>query len=142
MIAPADRTDGLATPLVPVSWGELLDKITILELKLAHLADPAPRVNVALELEALLQVRNGAGPIPAAVPPLVEELGAVNAALWQVEDDLRAFEAAGSFGDRFVGSARQVYKLNDRRAALKRAINLATGSALVEEKSHATARPR
>ena len=141
MVAAPEGASRPATPLVPISWGELFDKITILELKQRLLVDPARRANVAYELAALRQVRNDAGPLPQAVAPLVEELRVVNAALWQIEEDLRALEVAGSFGERFVSLARQVYHLNDRRAALKRAINLATGSALIEEKSYPLAPP-
>lgn len=124
--------------LVPISPGELIDKITILEIKAARISDPAKAANVAHEL-ALLQAACTAGVRrDAEIDRLTEELRGVNAALWDVEDDLRAAEAAGDFGPGFVALARSVYVTNDHRAALKRAINLRLGSALVEEKSYAT----
>ena len=125
-----------AAPLVPVSWGELFDKITILELKADRLDGATQRANVGRELDALRRVRAAAGPATPALAALIDELRVVNAALWEIEEELRALEAAGSFGRHFIGLARQVYTTNDRRAAIKRAINAVTGSALVEEKSH------
>lgn len=124
--------------LAPISCGELIDKITILELKTRHIKDAAKRRNVDREL-ALLAALWEKIPGPASVAGLADDLRAVNGALWEVEDALRGFETAGSFGPEFVAAARSVYKLNDRRAALKRAVNLATGSDLVEEKSYGAA---
>ncbi len=124
------------TPVVPVSWGELIDKITILEIKAERIADPVKRANVARELEALSAVRDRGDPPPAALAPLVGALRAVNQALWTIEDDIRECEAKGEFGPRFVELARSVYRNNDRRAALKRQINALLGSELVEEKSY------
>ncbi|MCC7048136.1 MAG: hypothetical protein IT562_15595 [Alphaproteobacteria bacterium] len=124
------------TPLAPVSWGELIDKITILEIKARRIADPAKRANVARELQALVAVRDAGGALPPAVAPLAAELGAVNDALWEIEDAIRGCEAAGDFSARFVALARKVYTTNDRRAALKRRINELLGSELVEEKSY------
>jgi len=121
---------------IPVSVGELIDKITILEIKDRKIADPGKLGNVRAELAQLRQIR-------ARLPRLSEiatperELQSVNTRLWEVEDDLRELEARADFGARFVELARSVYKLNDRRAALKYAINLATGSTIVEEKSYA-----
>src|SRR5262245_52845625 len=111
------------TLLAPVSWGELIDKITILEIKAARIADPAKHANVARELAALIQVRDENGPLAADIAPLTAELRTINERLWEVEDALRACEAAGRFDARFVDLARQVYRHNDRRAALKRRIN-------------------
>ena len=122
--------------MVPVSWGELLDKITILEIKSERLADAAKLANVRAELAALRAVRDGAAPLPDAAQPLIAELSAVNAQLWDIEDAIRVCEAGGDFGDRFVALARSVYFTNDRRAALKRALNSLLDSALVEEKSY------
>lgn len=124
--------------LVPVSPGELIDKITILEIKAARIADPAKRANVVRELALLAAARDAHVTVDAAVAGWTDQLRAVNAALWQVEDDLRAAEARGDFGAAFVAMARSVYQTNDRRAALKRAINDHLGSALVEEKSYTT----
>ncbi len=121
------------TLLAPVSWGELVDKITILEIKAARIADPAKLANVRNELQALTQVRDAKGSAPAS---LVAELRRVNEQLWDIEDQIRECEERGDFGQRFVELARSVYKTNDRRAALKRQVNDAMGSDLVEEKSY------
>jgi hypothetical protein len=125
-----------ASPLVPVSWGELIDKITILEIKQERIAAPEARANVAREYRLL---REAAGPVAdrEGVATLRAELKAVNEALWEIEDEIRAREADGDFGDEFVSLARSVYKRNDRRAALKRRLNMLLGSELVEEKSYA-----
>lgn len=121
------------TLLAPVSWGELVDKITILEIKAARIADPAKLANIRHELQALTQVRDAKGIAP---PALVSELRRVNEQLWDIEDLIRECEERGDFGPAFVALARSVYKTNDRRAALKRQINDAMGSELVEEKSY------
>ncbi len=122
-------------PMVPVSWGELLDKITILDLKARLIPDAAARANVGRELQAL---RDVAAPVMqvAGLAPLLDGLARVNAALWRIEDDIRVKEAQGSFDDAFVALARSVYRTNDERAALKRAINALLKSGLVEEKHH------
>jgi len=125
-----------ALPLVPVSWGEILDKITILELKAERIVDPVRRANVRLELATLTAIRDDAGELGAGVRDLVRELAAVNAVLWEVEDALRRHEDRGCFNADFIALARQVYQTNDRRAALKRRINQLTGSTLIEEKSY------
>jgi tetratricopeptide (TPR) repeat protein len=122
--------------LVEVSAGELLDKITILEIKSERIRDPAKLGNVRAELAALEGARR-ALPGSPEVAALAAELKAVNEALWQIEDDIRGCERAGDFGPRFVALARAVYRSNDRRAALKRRVNELSGSRLVEEKSYA-----
>jgi hypothetical protein len=127
--------DADTCPCVPVSWGELIDKITILEIKRERIDDSAAQANVGRELDALRAV---AGMIltDPATGPFIARLRAVNAELWDIEDEIRGKEAAEDFGDRFVDLARSVYRLNDRRAAIKRGINVQLGSALVEEKSY------
>ena len=128
----------MPTPLVPVSWGELLDKITILEIKRERLVEPGACANVARELAALRTV--GAEALACqGVRALFAALKAVNEELWEVEDAIRAEEALGLFGEAFVRLARTVYERNDRRAALKGAINALLKSELVEEKSYWTA---
>ncbi len=131
------------SPLAPVSWGELVDKITILEIKRARIADPAASANVARELAAL---REAGGPALGQAPVTVlrTALKTVNEELWEVEDAIRREEAQERFGPEFVRLARAVYRLNDRRAALKREVNALLGSALVEEKSYGApaSRPR
>ena len=121
--------------LVPVSVGELVDKIAILRIKRARIDDPAKRANVARELAALEAV---AIPRPPALAAVEADLAAVNEALWEIEDDIRALDAAGDFGPAFVALAQAVYRTNDRRAALKREASRLTGSLLVEEKSYAS----
>ncbi|MBB4860182.1 hypothetical protein HNO88_003523 [Novosphingobium chloroacetimidivorans] len=121
-------------PRVPVSWGELVDKITILQIKSERIADRDARANVAHELASLRRV---AGEAIGDVPGLIDQLRAVNEELWEIEDKIREREAKGDFGQRFIQLARAVYKKNDLRAAIKRRINDALGSELVEEKSYA-----
>ena len=122
--------------LVPVSWGELLDKITILEIKQERLDDPAKRANVSAELQALTAVRDETRTLPDDAAALIAGLRTVNTELWEIEDAIRLCEAAGDFGDRFIQLARSVYFTNDRRAALKRSLNVLLDSELIEEKSY------
>ena len=122
--------------LVPISPGELLDKITILRIKSARFQDATKLANVRLELGLLEKQWRTA--LPAGVDVANEEraLEAVNARLWEVEDLLRDLEAEKRFDARFVELARAVYITNDERAAIKKRINTRLGSALVEEKSY------
>ncbi len=121
-------------PHVPISWGELIDKITILEIKVERLTAEAARANAAREL-ALLQVI--AEPVmDGPVRAIAARLKAVNETLWDIEDRIRDKERAGVFDAAFIELARAVYRTNDARGALKRELNLALGSALVEEKSY------
>ena len=119
--------------LVPLSPGELLDKITILEIKQARLEDAAKRANVVAELAALTEI---AGPAMKDAAALLAQLKMVNEALWDIEDRIRDKERQAAFDGEFIELARSVYITNDRRADLKRQINLALHSALVEEKSY------
>jgi hypothetical protein len=121
---------------VPVSVGEVLDKITILQIKLAHISDAAKRANIQNELDALLPLVAGDAFATDQMQALMAELKSVNEALWDIEDDIREKEAAKSFDAEFIRLARAVYITNDKRAEIKKQINLATGSALVEEKSY------
>jgi hypothetical protein len=121
---------------VPVSVGEVLDKITILQIKLAHISDAAKRVNIQNELDALLPLVAGDAFTTDQMQGLMAELKVVNEALWDIEDDIREKEAAKSFDAEFIRLARAVYVTNDKRAEIKKQINLATGSALIEEKSY------
>lgn len=123
--------------MVPVSWGEVIDKITILEIKSRKVTEPAKLANVLKELMLLSDVREREFPGHAGLAQLTRQLGAVNEKLWQIEDDIRDCERARDFGPRFVELARSVYVTNDERAGLKRRINELLGSALVEEKSYA-----
>jgi hypothetical protein len=123
--------------LAPISVGELLDKISILELKAAALTDPAKRANVLHELAALEAVRSEQVAPAPQLEILYAELQAVNRLLWEIEDRIREHERGGQFDPGFIALARSVYRENDRRAALKRRINELTGSEIVEEKSYA-----
>jgi hypothetical protein len=121
---------------IPVSVGELFDKITILRIKAVRLSDAGQLANVRRELDSLEAV---AAAVPGSVEldALVGQLQAINDALWDVEDGKRAHEREGRFDADFIALARRVYRENDQRAAIKREINRLTGSTLVEEKSHA-----
>lgn len=122
--------------LVPISPGELLDKITILRIKSARMSDAAKLANVRHEL-ALLEA-TWKGSVPGGVDLAADEraLEQVNASLWDIEDHIREEERAQRFGPRFIELARAVYVTNDERAAIKKRINAALGSALIEEKSY------
>jgi len=125
---------------VPISPGELIDKITILEIKSERLTDSDRRANVRRELDLLRATRDAAltptSPAASALADLARELRAVNEALWAIEDDIRDCEREGDFGATFIALARAVYRTNDKRAAIKRQINDLLGSRLVEEKSY------
>jgi hypothetical protein len=120
---------------VPASLGDLLDRITILQIKTERLRNEGQRASVYRELDALLESWNAEFPKAETVPEY-DALRKVNEALWDVEDQLRAMEAAQDFGSTFVELARSVYKTNDQRAALKRKVNQRFGSVLMEEKQH------
>ncbi len=122
--------------LVPISVGELLDKISILELKAGALTDAAKQANVAGELAALNAVRRREVPPSPQLDAAWAELRIVNRRLWQIEDDLRLHEREGCFDSGFIELARDVYRNNDRRAVLKRRISELTGSEIVEEKTY------
>ena len=122
--------------LVPISPGELLDKITILRIKAARMSDPAKVANVRLELDLLEKTWRDSG---AAIPEVAAdeaELQRVNEALWDIEDKIRDKELAREFDGEFIELARAVYVTNDERAAVKKRVNLALGSRIVEEKSY------
>ena len=123
--------------LVPVSFGELLDKIAILQIKSERMSDPAKLANVRHELDALESTWLAHAASSTDVIALRGQLKAVNERLWQIEDDIRDKEAAQQFDARFIELARSVYFQNDERARIKRDINLALGSSYVEEKSYA-----
>ncbi len=122
--------------LVPISPGELLDKITILRIKVARIMDPAKVANVRLELDLLEQTWRDAGCAAFDVVRDERALQAVNERLWDVEDLIREKEARQTFDREFIDLARAVYVSNDERAAIKKRINLQLGSRLVEEKSY------
>jgi predicted phage-related endonuclease len=127
-------------PTVEVSWGELIDKITILEIKERRLASPQAVGNVRKELAALRRVVQELKPQPAALDALKRQLATMNETLWEIEDRIRAKEAAKSFDPQFVELARSVYRNNDERARLKRQINELMQSGIVEEKQYTSYR--
>jgi uncharacterized protein DUF6165 len=121
---------------IEVGAGDLIDRMTILHIKNERIADTAKRANVARELVALEPARTrllGAFP---ALASLEAELKRINEELWTIEDAIRQCEARSDFGPRFIELARAVYKNNDRRGDLKKAINVLTGARIVEEKSY------
>ena len=122
---------------VPVSPGELLDKITILRIKSRRMADPSKLANVRRELEALEETWRSSPYAAAGIEDDVRALLEVNERLWTIEDDIRAKERVGAFDADFIRLARAVYIENDERAAIKKRLNLKLGSTLVEEKSYA-----
>ena len=122
---------------VPVSWGEVIDKITVLEIKSEKLQDESKLANVRKELALLVAIRDREFPNHAPLAHLSAQLKAINAALWKIEDDIRDCERDQDFGPGFVALARAVYVTNDDRADVKRRINTLLGSDLVEEKSYA-----
>ncbi|MFT4256877.1 MAG: DUF6165 family protein [Pseudoxanthomonas sp.] len=122
--------------LTPVSFGELLDKIAILQIKSERMSDPAKLANVRNELSALEKTWMAHPAAGGDVVQLRAELKAVNERLWEIEDDIRLKEKAQAFDAEFIRLARSVYFENDERARLKKEINLALGSTYVEEKSY------
>jgi hypothetical protein len=137
-LAPDPSPQGvpMSEILVPVSFGELLDKIAILQIKSERMADPAKLANVRNELSALEKTWMAHPAAGGDIARLRAELKAVNERLWVIEDDIRVKEKAQAFDDAFVQLARSVYFENDTRARIKKDINLALGSAYVEEKSY------
>ncbi len=122
--------------LVPISAGELLDKITILRIKSARIEEPSKLANVRHELALLERTWRDAFGASAALDGEEAELERVNGALWEIEDRIREHEARGVFDAAFIELARAVYLRNDERAAIKRRINLKLNSPLLEEKSY------
>jgi post-segregation antitoxin (ccd killing protein) len=123
-------------PTIEVSWGELIDKITILEIKEQRLTSPAAVANVRKELAALVRALAGLDPAPAALDGLKRELKALNETLWDIENRTRAKEAAKTFDQEFIELTRSVYLNNDKRAGIKRRINELLNSGLIEEKQY------
>ena len=122
--------------LIPISPGELLDKITILQIKSERIDDPAKVANVRTELEMLDAVWRQAVEDDAEISALTAELKSINEALWEIEDDIRDEERNKRFGERFIELARAVYVTNDERANAKKKVNLHLKSNIVEEKSY------
>jgi hypothetical protein len=125
-----------ATPLIPISWGELIDKITILEIKQTHIKSPIALANIYKELSYLNEIVENSTGVAELISDLKQQLLDVNKRLWQVEDDIRDKELKQDFDIGFIELARRVYRLNDERAKLKKSINQVLNSELVEEKSY------
>jgi len=122
---------------IPVSPAEVLDKISILEIKSERINDEHKHANIERELDLLTGLWHAHAVETAEITRLRDQLRAVNQKLWDIEDRIRDCERNRDFGDAFVELARSVYKTNDRRAAIKRQINEQLGSAIIEEKSYA-----
>ncbi len=122
---------------VPVSPGEVVDKITILEIKAERITDEEKLRNVRTELDLLVQVWETVSVNTEAIPPLKEALKGINQALWDIEDQIRVKELRREFDQEFIDLARSVYVQNDQRAAIKKQINVLLGSRIKEEKSYA-----
>lgn len=122
--------------LTPVSYGEVLDKITILEIKSKNISDPKKLNNVKIELEILVKTWDLEVKSTNDIIKLKENLKIVNQAIWDIEDTIRLKEGRKEFDDEFIQTARSVYYENDKRAAIKKQINILLGSKLVEEKSY------
>ena len=123
--------------LVEVAPGELIDKITILEIKLKNIKDETKLANVRREYKILMEIYRANIEETDALRALIDELRDANAKLWDIEDDIRDLERVQDFGDTFIALARSVYRSNDRRAAMKREINVLLNSNIIEEKSYA-----
>jgi tetratricopeptide (TPR) repeat protein len=132
----------IASVPIDVAPGELLDKITILEIKRERINDPAKLRNVLRELSVLSESRESTIPLSDELNPMIHELKAVNEAIWEAEDQIRDCERRQDFSQSFIEVARSVYRHNDRRAAIKRAINEHLGSVIVEEKGYRAYEPQ
>ena len=125
----------LATPFVPISWGELIDKITILEIKGSKIDSLKAKENINKELKLLLDIASIES-LPNEIHLLKQELTRINLMLWEVEDSIREKEFENQFDFAFIELARSVYKFNDLRAKTKQSMNSLLNSELVEEKSY------
>lgn len=126
----------MQTPLIPTSWGELLDKITILEIKLLKITEELAQKHIKLELEALCKIQIQLPKTDQKMIDLIKDLSTINQSLWDIEDRLREKERLKEFDADFIALARSVYIENDKRSKVKRQINEYLGSELVEEKSY------
>lgn len=124
-------------PLVPISWGELIDKITILEIKLNKLSSKEALDNVNKEFQILNELLKKDSLAQGISKDLIRDLRKVNEKLWEIEDNIREKERLKEFDDEFIQLARSVYFTNDERSVIKKNINKLTGSLLIEEKSYA-----
>ena len=121
--------------MIPISWGELIDKVTILEIKLAKIKVQSALINIQKELDYLDEIVRREN-IDHSIFEMKSSLRAINLKLWDVEEDIRHKELKVEFDNEFIQLARSVYKLNDERAKLKKSINQVLNSELIEEKSY------
>lgn len=122
--------------MTEIGSGELIDKITILEIKSERIADAEKLKNVTYELSVLSDTRDTHLSGVNGLGELAQQLKTINETLWEIEDDIRVCEAEKDFGQKFIDLARAVYITNDKRAAVKKEINLLTGATIIEEKSY------
>jgi len=118
---------------IEVSNGEIIDKLTIIQIKMERIKDKAKLKNLRKEYDELIRATSS---IISKSDPLFKALYKVNCDLWDIEDRIRDLERKKDFGDDFISAARSVYIMNDKRAGLKREINIRTSSGLIEEKSY------
>lgn len=128
--------DNPKTITIEISPAEVIDRLTILRIKLERMTGEAKLANIRSELEGLEQARRKDIPDTPEIATLDRDLEAINARLWDLEDDIRGCERRGDFGPRFIELARAVYRINDERARIKREINQLLGATIVEEKSY------
>ena len=121
---------------IAISPGELLDKVSILDIKLEQITDTQKRANVQVEYDLLMSIVQQHNLLSEGIDKLYKNLKAINQELWDIEDDIRDCERTNDFSDTFIQLARSVYFTNDKRAAVKKQINIELGSQLVEEKSY------
>ena len=126
----------MESPIVPVSWGELFDKISILQIKLDHLTSKEALENVERELNLLSAISDVSFSLNIEIQKLNKDLKRVNQELWDIEDKIRDKERSKTFDEEFIELARAVYVTNDERSRIKRSIKEACGSELIEEKSY------
>tara|TARA_B110000503_G_C7142170_1_gene411333 strand:+ start:2001 stop:2390 length:390 start_codon:yes stop_codon:yes gene_type:complete len=126
----------MKTPLIPISWGELFDKITILQIKLENLQGKNALKNIKIEYDELFKIYNNNFLEDENAKRLLAKLKTINKSLWNIEDDIRDKERHKTFDEEFIELARNVYITNDERSRIKRNINETFGSQLIEEKSY------
>jgi hypothetical protein len=125
-----------AVVLVPIATGELVDKITVLEIKSERILDRAKQANILHELELLRRVRDDHLPADDAIIALTHALKRANEKIWDLEDQIRECERQADFSEHFIATARAIYQTNDERSRIKREINHHLGSTIIEEKSY------
>ena len=126
----------MKTPLIPISWGELFDRITILEIKLKNIQDKNALKNIKIEYDELFKIYDNNFLEDASAKLFLTELKNINKKLWNIEDNIRDKERHKSFDKKFIELARSVYITNDERSRIKRNINETFGSQIIEEKSY------